>query len=63
MDLFEFEERLRIHNFNYRQASNAAAWQTSQKEHSKLIQISYTSPAHLKLWERYRDRKQGENNV
>lgn len=60
MNLFEFEERLKIHNFNYRETSNAAAWQTSQKEHSRLIQIAYTSPDHLKLFEMYRDRERGK---
>lgn len=54
MDLIKFEERLKAHNWNYQNASNAVAWQTGHIEFKKLIQISFTSPEHRRLFLRYK---------
>ena len=41
--LFDYVKRIKAHNWNYRNAPNAAAWQTGQKEHEALIKLSYTN--------------------
>lgn len=57
MELSKFEERLKLHNWNYQKASNAVAWQVGQKEYQKLIELSTTSPDHRKLFLKYKKEK------
>ena len=57
MTLEKYEERLKLHNWNYQNASNAVAWQTGQTEYKKLIDLSFTSPEHRKLFIRYKVMK------
>ena len=57
MELLRFEERLKLHNWNYQKASNAVAWQTGHHEYKKLIEISFKSPEHRRLFIRYKIMK------
>lgn len=41
--LYDYTKRLKLHNWNYQNAPNAAAWQAGQKEHEALIKLSYTN--------------------
>ena len=54
MTLEKFEERLKLHNWNYQQASNAIVWNTSHMEYKKLIQFSFESPDHRRLFLTYK---------
>lgn len=57
MNLIQYEERLKNHNWNYQNASNAVAWKTGHDEHKKLIDASFLSPKHRRLFLRYKKEK------
>jgi hypothetical protein len=54
MDLIKYEERLKLHNWNYQQSNNFVIWQSGQIEFKKLIELSFTSPEHRNLFLQYK---------
>ena len=41
--LYDYTKRLKLHNWNYQNASNAVAWKVGHDEHEALIKLSYTN--------------------
>lgn len=41
--LYDYTKRLKAHNWNYQNATNAIAWKVGHDEHEALIKLSYTN--------------------
>ncbi len=56
MDLIKYGMRLENHNWDYQSMENSAVWLDGHKEFETLIQLSFTTPKHRKLFLSYKKR-------
>lgn len=58
ISLYDFEERLKNHDWQYQREQCASRWNDSRIEFSRLTEMSFQSPEHRQMFLMYKKNKE-----